>query len=316
MLMLTCPCSAWFRTKIAAAIFAIGAASMLVGNSASEAFAQSKAKPKPVAQAVDEPDLATDLDEAIRIVEAGEFKKFLERYAPVELLRKMRQEDVVDQAATMLAQQPKGKAQLLAVLKALKKQTPRYDKSRGLATLEFDPQASGVPEAPIELKLPATGELKLVGLGDDVAKTIVEATKLLEKGEIGTFVERLFPATEIARLAQNDQMAALLQQLKDNPEMKTALLADLKRMQATKAELTEKGQVAVFKLAASKELPARTVKMQKTGDHWRLYDDGPRVAAELTRQSKLKPQSSVMNVQMELIGGNWRFVELPLFRDF
>jgi hypothetical protein len=228
----------------------------------------------------------------------------------------MRQEDVVDQAATMLAQQPQGKVKLLAVLQALKKQTPRYDKSRGLAALDFDPVASGVPEAPIDLKLPATGELKLTGFGDDLAKTIAEATKLLEKGEIATFVERLFPATEIARLMQNDQMAALLQQFKDTPELQTAMLTDLQRMQATKAELTEKGQVAVFKLAANKELPARTVKMQKTGNHWRLFDDGPRVTVELARQSKLKPQSSVMNVQMELIGGNWRFVELPLFRDF
>ena len=51
------------------------------------------------------------------------------------------------------------------------------------------------------------------------------------------------------------------------------MLADFKRMQAVKPELTEKGQVAIFKLAANKEQPARTIKLQKAGSDWRLFDD-------------------------------------------
>jgi hypothetical protein len=273
-----------------------------------------QAKKSTPAAAAKEPELAADLDEAIRVVEAGQFQKFLELYAPVEILRQMRQQDVLQQAAAMLAQQPQGKAQLLAVLQALKKQTPRYDKTKGLATFEFDPFASGIPESPVELNLPSTGDSKLSGLGDDLPKVITQATKLLEAGDVATFVEKLFPATELARLNQPDQMAALLQQFKDTPELQTSMLADFKRMQATKAALTDKGQVAVFKLVAGKDLPERIVKMQKAGNHWRLFEDGPRVADELARQSKLKPPGNAMSVQMELIGGNWRFVELPLFR--
>ena len=53
--------------------------------------------------------------------------------------------------------------------------------------------------------------------------------------------------------------------------------------------------------------------------HWRLSslprylpaDDVERVIVELNRQSKLKPRSSVIKIQMERVGGNWRLVELP-----
>ncbi len=293
-------------------LVAIAVAGLSCWYSAGAALGQGKAKSKTTAPAA-APELAADLEDAIRVVEAGEFQKFLERYAPVDILRRMRQDDVVEQAAGMLAQQPQGKAQLLAILRALQKQTPRYDKSHGFATLEFDPLASGVPEAVGELHLPTGADLKLTGLGDDLPKALAEAIRLLEAGDIAGFAERMFPPTEVARLRQGDQMAALVQQFKEIPELPAAMLADFKRMQAAKPELTEKGQVAVFKLAAGKGAPERAVKLQKGKGGWRLYDDSPRVSAELTRQAKLRPGSSVMNVQMELIGGNWRFVELPLF---
>jgi hypothetical protein len=311
---MTYPHGAVSLLRVPVVILGLFAAALVLGHFAPATHGQSKTKPKAAAATADAPELAADLDEAIRVVEAGQFQKFLELYAPVEILRQMRQQDVVQQAAAMLAQQPQGKAQLLAILQALKKQTPRFDKTKGLATFEFDPFASGLPESPLELNLPPTGDLKLSGLGDDLPKVITQATKLLEAGDIATFVEKLFPATELARLNQPDQMAALLQQFKDTPELQTAMLTDFKRMQATKAAMTDKGQVAVFKLAEGKDLPERIVKMQKAGNHWRLFEDGPRVTTELARQSKLKPPGNVMSVQMELIGGNWRFVELPLFR--
>jgi hypothetical protein len=275
---------------------------------------QPNAKAKTETRASGHPDVMSDLDDAIRAVESGEFQRFLETYAPVEMLRRMRQENLVEQAAEMLAQQRETKPQLLAVLRALKKQMPRFDKSRGLATLDFDPFVSGVPEAADELHLPAAGDLKLTGLGDDLTNVLSEAVNLLEAGDTTTFVERLYPPTEIARLRQAEQLPALLQQFKDTPELRVALLGDFKRLKLLNSELVEKGEVAVFELAAEKDQPARTVKLQKFGRDWRLFDDAPRVSAELVRQAKLKPRSAVVSVQMELIGGNWRFVELPTLR--
>jgi hypothetical protein len=271
---------------------------------------QGKAKGKTPAAADKAPDLAADIDDAIRVVETRDFKKFFERYAPVEALRALRQQDQLDQIAAMLPQDPEFVPRVLATLKALKKLKPEYDKSRGLATFEFDITALGLPETAAELRLPKAADVKLTGLGDDLSKVVDQATKLLEAGDISAFVQRLFPASEIARLQAEGQLQAVVQQFKDVPEIRESILADLKRIKAMKAELTEKGQIAVFKLPAEKDQPARTIKFQKASGGWRLFDDATRVSAELVRQSKLKSRGSVTRVQMELVGGNWRFVEL------
>ncbi len=300
---------------------------------------QGKGKSKSTSSAVREPDLAADLDEAIRILEQDDFHTFLERYAPVEVLRRLRQQNLVERAATMMAGQPQTKQQLLAILKALRKQTPTFDKSRGLATLQFDPLVNGVEEVAGELHLPDTNGLKLVGLGGDLNKVTAEATRLLAAGDFPTFVERLFPASELARLQEPGAMQELLQQFKvatdpskpppaaklstlqpvrqplpDAPNLLQALLADFKQLQTLTPELTDKGQVAVFRIDSPDQQPVRVIKFQKTGGDWRLFDDVDRVKAELTRQAKLRPRSAVTTVQMERIGGNWRFIELPALR--
>jgi hypothetical protein len=306
--------TAWLRAIGPFTCLALIGLGMASRHFALHARGQPNAKAKTETRASGHPDVMSDLDDAIRAVESGEFQRFLETYAPVEMLRRMRQENLVEHAAEILAQQRETKPQLLAVLRAVKRQTPRFDRSRGLATLEFDPFVSGVPEAADELHLPATGDLKLTGLGDELSNVISEAINLLEAGDMTTFVERLYPPTEIARLRQAEQLPALLQQFKDTPELRTALLGDFKRLQTVRHGQIDKGHVAVFELAPEKEQPARTVKFQMVGRDWRLYDDAPRVSAELVRQARLKPRSAVVSVQMELIGGNWRFVELPTLR--
>src|SRR5579863_202060 len=217
-------------------VSAIVCAGLVLWQFVLETHGQNKAKSKATARADGSPDLAADIDDAISTIEAGEFQKFLERYAPVEILRKMRQEDLVEQAAAAMANQPQGKAQLLAVLRALQKQTPRYDKSRSLATLDFDPFGAGVPEAAGDLHLPPDADLSLTGTGDDLSRVVAQAINLLEAGDMPVFVERLFPASEIARLKQTGELAALLQQFKDTPEIKTAMLVDFKRIQGAKPE--------------------------------------------------------------------------------
>ena len=317
-----------------------------------------------------QPELATDLDNAIQILEQNDFRAFLEQYAPVDVLRRLRQQDLVERAAAMMSSKPQTKQQLLAILKALRKQTPTFDKSRGLATMQFDTLASGVEEIAGELHVPVTDDVKLVGLGADLNKVMEEATRLLEAGDVQAFVERLFPASELARLQEPGAMQDLVQQFKvttgvptaprptalrpgglqpvgpqsvtpqpvgprpgglqaplgpaiaqpvpqqnqDSPNFLQAFQADFKRLQTLTPELTDKGQVAVFRIESQNQQPARVIKFQKMGTDWRLFDDAGRVIGELTRQSKLKPRSAVTTVQMERIGGNWRFIELPALR--
>lgn len=332
----------WRRATIPLGLVLSGVVGMVTLVSVGDLSGQGPGNPgagttKSTSSVAREPDLVTDLDEAVRMVEQNDFRSFLERYAPVEVLRRLRQQDLFERAATVMAGQPQTKQQLLAILKALRKQTPTYDKSRGLATLQFDTLASGVDEVAGELHLPDTNGLKLVGLGGDLNKVHAEAERLLSAGDFPTFVERLFPASELARLQEPGAMQDLLQQFKatpevsktpprptlpkqptqpvsDSPSLLQSLQADFKLLQTLKPELTEKGQVAVYRIESADQQPVRVIKFQKSGNDWRLFDDAGRVSAELTRQAKLKPRSAVTTVLMERIGGNWRFIELPALR--
>lgn len=295
-------------------IVRLGIASLLLASLPGPANGQATSAGKSTPANSREPDVMRDLDDAIRLIEKNEFQAFLERFAPVEILRKLRQQDLVERAAGVMNEQAQTKLRLLIVLNALKKQTPRFDKSRGLATIDFDPLANNVPELQADLHLPDTSGLKLTGLGSDHARVIDEAIRLLESGDIATFVERLFPAAEVARLRDDAQRQVLHQQFKSHPEISRSMIADFKRMQSVQPELDDQGQTALFRLAAGQGQPARTIKLQKIKGDWRLFDDSPRVAQELLRQSQLKPRSNVTPVQLELIGGNWRFVELPFLR--
>ncbi|MCY2963771.1 MAG: hypothetical protein NT069_09020 [Planctomycetota bacterium] len=257
------------------------------------------------------PSIASDIDAAIKSLEEGDFEQFLELYAPVTILRDLRTGDAVANAANDLKSIPEFKTQMLTLLGHLKKGTPKYDASKGLATFEIDlsPAAPAEGDEVAVPRLPDVSNVKSKGLGGDLPKVLTGAIALLEKREYAKFVDALFPLTEIVRLNQEDGNAALVRQFEETPELRTAMLADFKRMQQATPKMTEKGQVAEFALKAEKGASARTVKLQKSGSDWRLYDDSPRVVAELARVAKLKPASAVETIQMERIGGNWRFVD-------
>lgn len=306
----------WTCVRVPFVSLCVTVAGLLLWQASGATQGQAPEKPNPPATPPHVASLASllsALDDAIRQVEAGEFATFLERYAPVEMLRELRRKNLVERAAAVLAERPQTKVQLLALLRTLRKQTPQFDKSEGLAALQFDPAALEPPESVGELHIPSTAGLKLTGLGGDPPRVLGEAIRLLEAGDISTFVDRLFPATEIARLQEFGQMQALQQQFEDTPELTAALLADLKRMQSVQPALSGDGLVASFPLAAENGQPARTIKLQKVGRDWRLFDDAPRVATEITRQAQFK-SSDLTTVELERVGGKWRFIELPLLQ--
>ena len=260
------------------------------------------------------PDLMADIDDAIRLVEAGDFQTFLERYAPVEILRRMRQQDLVERSAALLAGRAESKAQLLSMLRAIKEQKPRYDRTRGLAVIDLAQPQPDVADDEDGLHPPDTKSLTLTSVRGDLPAVLSEAVRLLEESDVSQFVNRFFPPTEMARISDESQLQALLQQFQELPELRLALLADFQRMQSVKPELVENGQVAVFRLDAGQGRAGRMIKLQKFNGSWRLFDDASRVSQELVRQSQHKMQNAPTSVQFERIGGNWRFVELLLLR--
>ncbi|MBS0207132.1 MAG: hypothetical protein JSS49_30010 [Planctomycetes bacterium] len=277
------------------------------------AMGQGGAIPKPTTATVRQPELAKDLDAAIQLIEQNDFQAFIEQYCPVDQLRTLRQQDLVERAATFMASHPKTKPQLLTLLKSLKEQSPKFDRSGGLATLQFDSSLGNVEEVPGELNIPETFGLKVTGLGSDLNRVITEATKLLEAGDFSTFVDKLFPASELARLKTDDVRQTLLLQFQETPELAKTMIADLKLLTTIKPEFSEKGTVATFTVSKGGARP-RTLKFQKVDANWRLFDDSSRIVTELSRQATLRPGSTIKVVQMERIGGNWRFIELPMLR--
>jgi hypothetical protein len=275
-------------------------------------------------------EIVKDLDEAIRILEKGDFKLFLELYAPVEALRKLRQQNLVDRAAAGMAGQPQSTRKLIATFKALKSTPPKFDRSGGLAVLEFDPRPHGIDEIPGELHLPASEGQKLTQLGSDLKVVLKQASKLLDDGDYKEFVEGLFPASEIARLKTPGAMQELLLLFQRGPDsapfveggkrmtgspLLISLKADLALLQTMTPEVAEQGKLAVFHIDAKPDQPARDIKFQLVEGSWRFFDNAERITNELSAQSKLKPRSAVVVVQMERVGGNWRFIELPAIKS-
>src|SRR5579859_6447074 len=52
------------------------------------------------------PDLMADLEELSRVLEKSDFRVFVERYGPVEMLRQVRREDAMDEAVAGLSSRP------------------------------------------------------------------------------------------------------------------------------------------------------------------------------------------------------------------
>ena len=303
----------WIRTSALAAISGLIFGGTVLLPPPANLMGQGPGKPKSADVATHKSNLTGDIAIAIQLVEKDEFRTFLELYCPVELLRKLRQEDLVDRAAAVMASQPKTKVQLLILLKALMEQSPKFDKSGGMATLDVDPTAGGIEEVPGELKIPDAFNLTATGLGSDLNRVIADAIKLLETAEFGTFVDRVFPASELGRVQSSDARKGLLMTFQETPELAKTMIADLKQLQSVEPEMTENGTVATFSIPSS-ERSKRTIKFQKIGTNWRLFDDSPRVVTELSRQAKLKPGSTIKIIHMERVGGNWRFIELPILR--
>ena len=111
-----------------------------------------------------------------------------------------------------------------------------------------------------------TDGLKLIGLGGDLKKVLAEAEKLLAKDEIKTFIERVFPASDLSCLQEPDAMQDMVQQFTVVPEpprssqparggqqpkttastVLQALQADFRMFQTMTPEISDNGRIAVF----------------------------------------------------------------------
>jgi hypothetical protein len=271
-------------------------------------------------QAADKPEasLATDLDAAQKLLEQKKYAEFMERFAPAEELRRIRRADAMDQAAKAFTQRPEAAKKVQDILKSLKDRKPRFDSSGSLAVFEFDstPPAEPKPAQPsVVVPTPAKKAPPPRGFGNDLTKAIAAAQQAVQADKMEEFIDKFLSASESSRLQDPDSRQTFLLRLKQLPQVKNQILADLKTIASLKPEMSEEGKVASWVLKG-KDVPDRTIRLRVFDGDWRLFDGNERIVEwdRKIEQSKPvdAPARSQTRVEFERLGNGWRFVEWKL----
>jgi hypothetical protein len=280
---------------------------------------------------VDQPATAaqiTEIHRAIRetiaALEAGEFVKYYQDYAPIDDFRGLRNSGRLNSAYLP----PARTEPLIATLKGFRDGDILVDADGSLArvTPHHDSETAG-PESPNPSALvpsPKDDKVTLVGYGDDLSQVLKAGLAALEAGEIESFIDHLFPAGELGRLQVKNGKARLVARLKRQTELIEQMRRDLRTAGAAAAEFNPEKTLASITLPAASDNPegaSRIVKFQKVAGAWRFFDNSTPVREEMARQSRLVPPNLsypvapagtvIQALVMEKIGSSWRLSEIP-----
>jgi hypothetical protein len=288
--------------------------------------------PKQAAPTPAQAEVQRTLNDAIAVVEAGDLVKFVQFYAPVELLRNLRDQGRLE----TLRSSPPDSRILLSLLRRFQngevrlerdglvaRVTPRRDKSDSPPKEDVD-----APDPLAVVPSPKLDKIKLVGYGSDLSQVLKSSLAALDTGELESFIDHVFPAGELGRLQAHGK-PQLVARLNKQRELFEQMRRDLKALGDATPEFNADKTVATFVLrtpTADKRLgdappELRTVKFQKVAGSWRFYDNSTPVREEIARQSRLLPPklkySAGMRTEnpdvlvMEKLGSSWRLAALP-----
>lgn len=280
-------------------------------------------RPRPAGSDRHERAVVAAVGDAIHMLETGDLQGFFDYYYPVVPLKWLRERGLVERTIERVEKDPKFARGLIELLRHARKVRPTLDDSQTAAVFEFEvPGQKDIVAKAFEPPVDPES-LKLTGFGPDLDVVIEKSIATLEKGEIGTFVERMFPAGELVHVQDAGEREALVAHLKASPETVKQMIADLKAIRDQKPKLDDGGDVAVFmrergtveigqgRFKRKLELRDQTFKLEKVKGSWRLFDNRSRLQDELTRLSKLKPPKMTIEVTFERFGDAWRLSELP-----
>ena len=165
------------------------------------------------------------------------------------------------------------------------------------------------------------------GYGDQLSTAVEKALKDLQAGEYKTFLERISPPTELARMLQEKLLEHEVNRLKNDAKQRLLLERDFELMQQKSATLVEEDgrKFAVYSLEypEDQELqigvrlkqgipPLRACVLQLQGGHWRFMDGNAELAERL-ENFRGQPQTGS---QLELIWkkttDGWRIESVSL----
>jgi hypothetical protein len=275
------------------------------------------------------------LDDATARLKKADVYGFLEYYAPVaDLARMRRDKDGLDEAVRDLTGKPGQLNSLIDIFKRARKGTIEFDKSGSVATIVLPvPEVKVEPEPPANIiKEPVLTDAKLSGYGSNIGEVIGSALDALNAGKTDDFVANMFPASELRHPDAATHLKTLQSRLSASPEMVEQMKTDLVAISELTPKMEDGGKTAVFALAGAEveygrgkiTLPDRTFKFQLVEDSWRLFDNSTAVRKEISRQSALPPvefegSDEIFGdyIQLERLGDQWRLgkIKVPMPRE-
>lgn len=262
--------------------------------------------------------LRADVNEAISLLEKDDVAEFLELYAPLNSLERIRENSSVEEVASQ--EKEAIKEQMLPLLRSFKEGEIEFlndDKSKARIKPKADPAVAAEDLTAPELGLADPAEEKILayeGFKGDVQAAIKEAASTLEAGDHEKFVENFFPSTELALATSAEGKETLKARLKEHPEMVLKMIADLKALAALTPEMGDGDTTATFHL--NPDTPqARTIRFKKQGT-WRLADGAKAIRTEMHKQSQQVlepselPKSREETIEWIRIRDHWRISDV------
>jgi hypothetical protein len=290
----------------------------------------------PATPATPADEVRAALVDARTLLEQKKFKEFIENYFPAEALRKMRQNNALDEQAARLAGEPQTRL-LHDLIKFLESQTPQISEDGGVATFTVPEDwrdvanaAPGTVPGDVPDKTPtvpqtrATAPLELStepvpGYSGELASVLEQAVGSLQADDLKAFIENMFPIGEVQRLRGAEPYAEVLERLEQYPDMKTQMIADLQAAAKTKAVMDETGTVATITLPGrGKNAPERTLQFEQVEGHWRLFNAAGPIRETIAAQLKNEPPElptqpgrlGRRKFQLERLGTQWRILDI------
>lgn len=166
------------------------------------------------------------------------------------------------------------------------------------------------------------------GLGNDLKKALQDALALLEAGKTEAFVDNMMPDSERKRLSVGEKKKELITRIEKYPMVSQFMRMDLKQLATLTPKIENDGTVAVFKLPGNKNLgdalrnnyskmpdpPTRTIKFELQNGHWRFFDSGKLVNAEIERQEFGMPSGGALKLRWQKTATGWKVDRLPFFK--
>ncbi|GAB4159563.1 MAG: hypothetical protein Tsb009_36850 [Planctomycetaceae bacterium] len=313
------------RPRFFSVIVIIAALHFLGRSHAGEDIRTTQKKSPNAAEIQAQKEVHAAMRDAIRTWESGKFREFLEYYAPVEELQRIRRgEDggtagLAKRIAQIKKEDPKRFLEMTkSVVEKMKKSLKlkaKFDPSYHIAKFHIVYQPEEILSVKqLTLFKVVNPVVNATGYGLDLKNTIKAAQKDLQNGNVLSYLKKMLPISE---LQQND-VAKLAARMKASPKSISTALNDLKAMQALVEKTDIKQNVAVFKIPRPPlivddfngqkhkiEIGPKIIKLEKVGKHWRFFDNTIRLQKNLGTLQQNVPAYKTIFI-MEKFKDHWR----------